>query len=156
MRSGGRGLQAARTFVMRGMALSAIAATASSGFAMWGVVPAGSSQTANGFEGTPPEAATIGYAIPVVVVEQGATLTLANADFVPHTVTSQQICGDFSWCSTNPSDPKYNNPVFSGSAHPLTTASIGGVPNLPPGQYAFYCSIHPRMKGTLIVEAPPA
>jgi plastocyanin len=68
----------------------------------------------------------------VVTVKPGTTVTWTNADDIPHTVTS-------------------NNGVFrskvldSGDKFSFTFAK--------PGQFGYFCSLHPHMTGTIIVKA---
>src|SRR4051794_6405978 len=86
-----------------------------------------------------PGGAVTGYDTKVVVVTQGSSLTFVNLDELAHTVTS--VARDATGA-----------PLFNGNALPGTTSDIAGVDKLAPGTYAFYCSFHPNMQGTLIIE----
>ncbi len=66
-----------------------------------------------------------------LTVQQGATVTWVNHDDVPHKVTSN--------------DKKFASPALDTDekfSHTFTA----------PGTYDYYCSIHPRMTGTIIVK----
>jgi FtsP/CotA-like multicopper oxidase with cupredoxin domain len=86
-----------------------------------------------------PGGAVTGYYTKVVVVTQGSSLTFVNLDELAHTVTS--VARD-----------AHGTPLFNGNALPGKTSTIDGVDKLAPGTYPFYCSFHPNMQGTLIVE----
>ncbi len=73
-------------------------------------------------------------------VQQGKTVLVTNADNVPHTVTS----------GTGPEDSN------SGKSFDTSIIDAGGkieisTANLSPGEYPYYCIVHPYMKGKLIV-----
>ncbi|HET6817327.1 MAG TPA: multicopper oxidase domain-containing protein [Mycobacteriales bacterium] len=86
-----------------------------------------------------PGGAVTGYYSKVVVITQGMPLTFVNLDELAHTVTS--VAKDAN-----------GSPLFNGNALPGTTSTIAGADKLAPGTYSFYCSFHPNMQGTLIVE----
>ena len=86
-----------------------------------------------------PGGATLGYVSKVAVEPQGAELTFVNGDQLAHTVTAVDR------------DPD-GRPLFSGNALPGTTSVIAGVSRLRSGTYSFFCSFHPNMSGTLIVQ----
>lgn len=65
-------------------------------------------------------------------VSPGATITVINKDVAPHTVTSEEE-GVF-------------DVQFEGGETVTFTAPD------EPGEYAYICSIHPAMMGTLVVE----
>lgn len=76
-------------------------------------------------------------------VSQGSTLTYLNLDPTPsgsHTVTAYDV---------QPGDPTY---FHSGVLEFGESAEVEGVPDLPVGSYPFYCTLHPAMRGTLVVE----
>jgi outer membrane protein assembly factor BamB/plastocyanin len=83
---------------------------------------------------TAPGATNATYATPVVVITKGSSLNYTNLDTVTHNVISDS--GSFS-----------SNTVGLGS-----TVPVNGVSQLPSGTYAFHCSLHPWMTGTLIVH----
>ena len=70
----------------------------------------------------------------VVHIPQGSTVIWTNRDSAPHTVTSD---------SGNELD---SNTLSEGQtyAHTFPTA----------GTYTYHCSIHPSMKGRIVVESP--
>lgn len=67
-----------------------------------------------------------------VTVAAGAEITVANADTAAHTLTARN--GEF------------NTDTVDGEAEGTFTAPG------EPGSYDFYCSFHPFMEGTLVVE----
>jgi len=66
-----------------------------------------------------------------LTVTPGATVTVTNADGVPHTVTA--VGGEFASRLIDPG------------------ASVAFVAPTQPGIYAFVCDFHPTMQGTLVV-----
>jgi FtsP/CotA-like multicopper oxidase with cupredoxin domain/plastocyanin len=86
-----------------------------------------------------PGGATLGYASKVTVEPQGTPLTFYNLDQLAHTVTAVDRGPD-------------GRPLFNGNALPASTSTIAGVDKLRAGSYTFFCSFHPNMSGTLIVQ----
>src|SRR4051812_13931064 len=86
-----------------------------------------------------PGGAVTGYDTKVVVITQGMPLAFINLDELAHTVTS--VAKDANGL-----------PLFSGNALPGDTSTVAGADKLAPGTYTFYCSFHPNMQGTLIVQ----
>lgn len=86
-----------------------------------------------------PGGATLGYTSKVALEPQGAALTFYNLDQLAHTVTA--VDRDAT-----------GRPLFSGSALPGTTATIFRAETLRAGSYSFFCSFHPNMSGTLVVQ----
>jgi spore coat protein A len=86
-----------------------------------------------------PGGATLGYASKVTVEPQGTPLTFYNGDQLAHTVTAVDRGSD-------------GRPLFNGNALATTTSIIAGVDKLRAGSYTFFCSFHPNMAGTLIVQ----
>lgn len=70
------------------------------------------------------------FKAPVVTVKAGTTVTWTNADDIPHTVRSKD--GVFS-----------SKVLDSGDKFSFTFAK--------PGQFGYFCSLHPHMTGTIIV-----
>jgi len=66
-----------------------------------------------------------------LTVQQGATVTWVNKDDVPHKVTS--------------TDKKFASPTLD------TDQKFSHTFNAP-GTYDYYCSVHPRMTGKIIVK----
>ena len=67
-----------------------------------------------------------------VTVKTGDTVTWVNHDDIPHTVTSTTMAFRSKALDT---DDKFS----------FTFAT--------PGSYAYFCSLHPHMTGTIVVEA---
>jgi plastocyanin len=81
--------------------------------------------------GTPAVMTIADFGFSPVTVAAGATVTVTNADGVPHTVTA--VGGEFA----------------SGLIDP--GASVAFVAPTQPGTYTFACDLHPSMQGTLVV-----
>jgi plastocyanin len=67
-----------------------------------------------------------------VVVKAGTTVTWVNEDDIPHTIAS-------------------NTKLFKSSA--LDTDDKFSFTFTTPGAYDYFCSLHPHMTGTIVVEA---
>jgi plastocyanin len=67
-----------------------------------------------------------------IMVKSGETVTWTNKDDIPHTVTSTEN-------------------VFRSKA--LDTDDKFSFTFTTPGTYKYFCSLHPRMTGTIVVEA---
>jgi FtsP/CotA-like multicopper oxidase with cupredoxin domain/plastocyanin len=83
--------------------------------------------------------ATLGYTTKVAVEPQGTPLTFYDLDQLAHTVTAVDRDAEGA-------------PLFDGSALPGGTSVIKGVERLRAGSYQFFCSFHPNMTGTLVVQ----
>ncbi|WP_337863792.1 cupredoxin domain-containing protein [Nitrososphaera sp.] len=75
-----------------------------------------------------------------LTITQGKTVLVRNADNVPHTVTS----------GTGPEDANsgksFDSSILDGGAQiEINTSSLS------PGDYPYYCIVHPYMKGKLVV-----
>ena len=69
---------------------------------------------------------------PVVTVKPGTTVTWTNGDDIPHTVVSK--------------DGAFKSKVLdTGDRFSFTFAK--------PGQFGYFCSLHPHMTGTIVVKA---
>lgn len=68
-----------------------------------------------------------------VTVEPGTAVTWINADDIPHTVVSQS---KLFRSKTLDTDDRYTF-TFDG-----------------PGEYPYFCSLHPHMTGKVVVKAP--
>jgi plastocyanin len=76
-----------------------------------------------------------------VTIAQGEKITFTNADTVTHDVTAAAKGGD-------------GKPLFSSAQiGPAQSAAVAGVEYLTTGKYAYICSIHPFMKGTITVSS---
>jgi amicyanin len=71
---------------------------------------------------------------PTLTVRLGATVTWINQDDIPHTVAS-------------------TTRAFRSKA--LDTDDRFSVTFATPGVYEYFCSLHPHMKGAVVVEAEP-
>jgi plastocyanin len=82
-----------------------------------------------------PGAASTGYATPVMITQVGGPLNFTNLDIVQHDVVS-------------------DDGIFRSDLIGLgQTTPIEGLENVQSGQtYGFFCSIHPGMRGQLIVR----
>ena len=74
-----------------------------------------------------------------VTLDGGGTLTLVNLDIFDHTVTSVATGADGA-------------PLFDVRVAAGTSATITGVEALAEGTYAFFCKLHPQMRGSLLVQ----
>jgi len=92
----------------------------------------------------PAGAATPGnpaYAPDTLTVKKGDVITVTNDDTAPHTATS----------GSGPEDPNSaqlfdTSIMMAGDTAQIDTAS------LEPADYAYYCTVHPFMKGTITVQ----
>jgi plastocyanin len=90
-----------------------------------------------------------------LVVPQGTTLTWYNLDTVRHTVQSPVILGD----DTPPPIPIGPDLIARSGALPCSPAGAADCASRSvtfdtPGSFAFVCSIHQRMSGTIVVREP--
>src|SRR6185503_13513202 len=67
-----------------------------------------------------------------LTVKAGTTVTWTNKDDIPHTVAS-------------------STQVFKSKV--LDTDDVYSFTFSTPGSYAYFCSLHPHMTGTIVVEA---
>jgi plastocyanin len=126
------------------MCLVAAVATACGGSSTTAEQPYGSTTTTAGptatMEATGAPAAAGAATITIenfkygepLTVSPGATVSVTNNDSAPHSVTSQ-TAGQF-------------DAQLEGNGQATFTAPTQS------GEYAFYCTYHPSMKGTLIVQ----
>ena len=92
----------------------------------------------------PAGAATPGnpaYAPDTLTVTKGDVITVTNDDTAPHTATS----------GSGPEDPNSaklfdTSIIMAGDTAQIDTAS------LEPADYAYFCTVHPFMKGTITVQ----
>lgn len=76
-----------------------------------------------------------------LTVKKGDKITVTNKDTVPHTVTS----------GAGPTDPnsakQFDTSIIeAGATADIETASVS------PGQYPYYCAVHPYMTAKLVVQ----
>lgn len=106
---------------------------------------------------TGPGGFVAGFVPPVVVVAPGEGITYANADIAPHNFVAydaflaKKQAKKTKWCSGFDAG---KCPVFwSQTIGAGQTTEVLGLENVESGKtYGFYCSLHPGMKGTLIVR----
>ena len=72
------------------------------------------------------------FKAPVVTLRAGTTVTWINGDDIPHTVVSK-------------------NGVFKSKV--LDTGDKFSFTFAKPGQFGYFCSLHPHMTGTITVKA---
>jgi plastocyanin len=68
----------------------------------------------------------------IITVKVGTAVTWTNHDYVPHTVISTM--------------QQFRSPVFFTDDKFTFTFST-------PGTYQYFCTLHPKMTGTVVVEA---
>jgi plastocyanin len=107
------------------------AALAVAVFAVVATLPAASARTAE----TEVKIDNFAFAPQRIVVQAGTTVTWINADDAPHTVAS-------------------STKVFKSGA--LDTTDKFSFTFTTPGTYEYFCSLHPHMTGTVVVEAAAA
>jgi plastocyanin len=76
------------------------------------------------------------YAPAAVTVPAGTTITFTNSDSAPHTATSGR-------------SPRPDSVFDTGT---LTKGERKAIRLTRPGTFAYYCAIHPFMKGTVTVR----
>jgi plastocyanin len=79
------------------------------------------------------------YATTSVAIDQGEPLTFLNLDALNHDVTARGK--DAS------GNPLFSTPLIG----PGQEVPVDGADSLSPGTYAFFCTVHPNMEGTLSV-----
>jgi plastocyanin len=98
-----------------------------------------------------------GFATPVVVIEKGESVTFVNGDVPMHDFVAQdafvpkKLARKTKWCSAYPRGkcPLFWSPRIGAGK---TTAVLGLNRVVPGKQYTFFCTVHPNMKGTLVVR----
>jgi plastocyanin len=81
------------------------------------------------------------YVTPSVTIDQGEKITLYNTDVAAHDVLARDLGPD-------------EKPLFSSELAALgETVPVTGAESLTTGEYAFLCSIHPQMEGTITVTS---
>ena len=98
-----------------------------------------------------------GYLPPVVVVAPGENLDYSNFDVASHNVVAadayvpKKKAKKVKWCS---GFDKGKCPLFWSPAIGVgETTSVLGLERVKSGtQYGFLCTLHPNMKGTLVVR----
>ena len=111
------------------------AALAVAAFAVAATLPAASARAAETEVKIEVKIDNFAFAPQRIVVQAGTTVTWTNADDAPHTVVS-------------------TTKLFKSSA--LDTADKFSFRLATPGTYEYFCSLHPHMTGTVVVEAAAA
>jgi len=86
--------------------------------------------------------AASGYSPQTVSLERGGVLTVENNDNMAHSVTSEAV--------GTQGDPLFDLVIPSHATRTLVLP-----PALGAGEYAFYCTFHPNMRGTMVVTGEP-
>lgn len=103
-----------------------------------------------------PGAFAAGYATPVVITPAGGPVTLVNADAAPHNFIAvdafipKKVAKKVEWC---PNYSKGKCPLFwSETIGAGEQTDVLGLERVVSGkQYAFVCTLHAAMRGTLVV-----
>jgi plastocyanin len=111
------------------------AALAVAAFAVAATLPAASARAAETEVKIEVKIDNFAFAPQRIVVQAGTTVTWTNADDAPHTVVS-------------------TTKLFKSSA--LDTEDKFSFTFATPGNYEYFCSLHPHMTGTVVVEAAAA
>ena len=111
------------------------AALAVAAFAVAATLPAASARAAETEVKIEVKIDNFAFAPQRIVVQAGTTVTWSNADDAPHTVVS-------------------TTKLFKSSA--LDTEDKFSFTFATPGTYDYFCSLHPHMTGTVVVEAAAA
>lgn len=98
-----------------------------------------------------------GFLPPVVVIAEAEGITYANADIAPHDFVAdghflgKKVARKARWCS---GFDKGKCPLFwSPKIGAGESTEVEGLERLRAGeQYGFLCTVHPNMKGTLLVR----
>jgi plastocyanin len=81
------------------------------------------------------------YSTPSIEIDQGERVIFRNGDVATHDVTAETKGGD--------GKPLFASPLIEQGEE----AEVKGADSLATGRYAFFCSVHPQMKGTINVNA---
>lgn len=96
-----------------------------------------------------------GWTQPVIVIRPGDTITYVNIDIALHDVVADGVYGpDEPWCNEINGYQVGECPLFgSGLAGLAESKKVHGLNRVKPGQSVpFICTLHQRMKGTLIMS----
>jgi plastocyanin len=109
-----------------------LAAAALAVTALLAVAAPAATSSSEGAEGAVVKNDNFTFNPPRLVVRSGETVTWINEDDIPHTVAS-------------------TTKIFRSKA--LDTDDRFSFTFTAPGVYEYFCSLHPHMKGTIVVEA---
>ena len=79
------------------------------------------------------------YSTPSIEIDQGEKVIFRNGDVATHDVTGEQKGTD--------GKPLFGSQLIDRGEE----AEVKGADTLATGQYSFFCSVHPQMKGTITV-----
>ena len=102
----------------------------------------------------PPGAAGSGYATQTVVTATGGVVEFVNLDLDAHNLIAYQEYLPKKEAKTQPWCSGYKKtkcPLFWSETIGPGETQVQGLEDIEPGDYAFFCSVHPSMKGTLQV-----
>jgi plastocyanin len=106
-----------------------------------------------------PFAEATGYTDPTVEVDQGGRLTFSNFDVVAHDVVHDVAADGFGgsddmpWCGGGHHSDQPCPIFWSSTVDAGQSTVVLGTNNLEAGRaYAFFCTLHHSMRGTLIVS----
>lgn len=105
-------------------------------------LPEGASQVVSG-----PQGSATNYLTPQVVTTAGSVVSFTNLDQTTHDVTSRDT-RVVVVRKKKKTVPLFSAPITSGGQ----MSEIPGTEALKAGSYDFYCSLHPGMTGTLVVQ----
>ena len=116
------------------------------------IAPAGAAEVVTG-----PGGFVAGFVPPVVVIAEGEGIKYTNADIAPHNFVAadaflpKKAAKKAKWCSSYDAG---KCPLFwSLTIGTGESTEVLGLETLSAGdQYAFLCTLHPNMKGTLVVR----
>jgi plastocyanin len=94
-----------------------------------------------------PQASATNYLTTQVVSTAGSTVSFANLDTTTHDVTSRAT-RTVVVKKKKKVVPLFSAPITAGGG----VSAIPGTSGLKAGTYDFYCSLHPGMTGTLVVQ----
>ena len=92
-----------------------------------------------------------GYVTPAILVAPGEPILFVNLDVAPHDIVAKDAVrpNDRPWCARFQGPcPLFASDVVGTGGQ---TNVVGTETLTPGGQYAFVCSIHLNMTGTLVV-----
>jgi plastocyanin len=97
-----------------------------------------------------------GFATPVVVIAEGEGVTFQSFDVAPHNFVadgaylSKKAAKKQKWCTAFEGKcPLFWSPQITAGE----STEVQGLEALKSGdQYGFFCTVHPNMKGTLVVR----
>jgi plastocyanin len=98
-----------------------------------------------------------GYLTPLVVISKGGSLTYTNLDIERHNVVQDVAADGVHGSSTRPwcgQFPRGKCPIFYSELIGFQgSEAVKGLRYVTPGKvYSFLCTLHPGMKGTLVVQ----